>query len=173
VRGVVTSSGSLAASVDYRAWGNPETTGGLCGYTPVGFPGAHTDPRGPSYLIGRYYDPQTGQFLNVDPLVDETGQPYAYTGDDPVNAIDPLGMITCGGWLSWVPGCGTATAVQHALSGVARAAWPNHFGSFLEGVDFSMEAIGAAGLGSLVFTASVAGEVPRYLDSGSLLTPSR
>ena len=173
MRGVVTSSGSLAASVDYRAWGNPETTGGLCGSTPVGFPGAHTDLRGPSYLIGRYYDPQTGQFLNVDPLVDETGQPYAYTGDDPVNAIDPLGMITCGGWLSWVPGCGTATAVQHALSGVARAAWPNHFGSFLEGVDFSMEAIGAAGLGSLVFTASVAGEVPRYLDSGSLLTPSR
>jgi len=56
VRGVVTSSGSLAASVDYRAWGNPETTGGLCGSTPVGFPGAHTDPRGPSYLIGRYYE---------------------------------------------------------------------------------------------------------------------
>jgi len=112
--------------------------------------------------VGRYYDPQTGQFLNVDPLVDETGQSYAYTGDDPVNAIDPLGMITCGGWLSWVPGCGTATAIQHALSGVARAAWPNHFGSFLEGVDFSMEAIGAAGLGSLVFTASVAGEVPSF-----------
>ena len=162
MRGVVTSSGSLAASVDYRAWGNPETTGGLSAYTPFEFPGAHTDPRGPSYLIGRYYDPATGQFLSVDPLVEQTAHGYEYTGDNPVNAIDPLGMVTCGGWLSWIPGCGTATAVQHALSGVARAAWPNHFGSVLEGVDFSMEAIGAAGLGSLVFTASVAGEVPSF-----------
>ena len=162
MRGVVTSSGSLAASVDYRAWGNPETTGGLSAYTPFEFPGAHTDPRGPSYLIGRYYDPATGQFLSVDPLVEQTAHGYEYTGDNPVNAIDPLGMVTCGGWLSWIPGCGTATAVQHALSGVARVAWPNHFGSVLEGVDFSMEAIGAAGLGSLVFTASVAGEVPSF-----------
>ena len=122
---------------------------------PGGAPAGHD-------VVGRYYDPATGQFLSVDPLVEQTGQAYAYTGDNPVNAIDPLGMVTCRGWLSWVPGCGTATAVQHALSGVARAAWPNHFGSFLEGVDFSMEAIGAAGLGSLVFAASVAGEVPSF-----------
>jgi hypothetical protein len=47
--------------------------------------------------LGRYYDPTTGQFLNVDPLVDETGQPYAYTGDDPVNGTDPLGLASkCG-----------------------------------------------------------------------------
>ena len=26
------------------------------------------------FVVGRYYDPQTGQFLSVDPLVDETGQ---------------------------------------------------------------------------------------------------
>jgi hypothetical protein len=29
----------------------------------------------------------------VDPLVDETGQPYAYTGDDPVNGVDPSGLM--------------------------------------------------------------------------------
>jgi hypothetical protein len=28
-------------------------------------------------------------------MVDETGQPYAYTGDDPVNAVDPEGL-DCG-----------------------------------------------------------------------------
>jgi hypothetical protein len=32
----------------------------------------------------------------VDPLVDETGQPYAYTGDDPVNQSDPTGQISAG-----------------------------------------------------------------------------
>ena len=43
--------------------------------------------------VGRYYDPATGQFLTVDPLVDETGQPYAYTGGDPVDATDPTGRF--------------------------------------------------------------------------------
>ncbi len=46
--------------------------------------------------VGRYYDPGTGQFLAVDPLVDETGQPYAYTGGDPVNGTDPSGLDDTG-----------------------------------------------------------------------------
>ena len=45
-----------------------------------------------SYGVDRYYDPSTGQFLSVDPLVSQTGQPYAYTGDNPLNATDPLGL---------------------------------------------------------------------------------
>jgi hypothetical protein len=36
--------------------------------------------------------PSTGQFLSVDPLVGETGQPYTYAGDDPVNESDPTGL---------------------------------------------------------------------------------
>jgi hypothetical protein len=44
-----------------------------------------------SSLLGRYYDPQTGQFLSVDPLVDETGEPYEYVGGDPVDRTDPNG----------------------------------------------------------------------------------
>ncbi len=42
--------------------------------------------------MNRYYDPVTGQFLSLDPLVDETGQSYAYTGDDPVDGVDPSGL---------------------------------------------------------------------------------
>ena len=42
--------------------------------------------------VGRYYDPATDQFLSIDPDVAETGQPYAFTGDDPLNATDPLGL---------------------------------------------------------------------------------
>lgn len=32
----------------------------------------------------------------MDPLVDETGQPYGYTGDNPVNGVDPSGLISAG-----------------------------------------------------------------------------
>jgi RHS repeat-associated protein len=95
-RGVVSSSGTLSASTSYDAWGNPETTGGLTSSTPFGFAGGYTDPTGLVYLINRSYDPSTGQFLTVDPDVAETGQPYAYTGDDPVNAVDPTGLDTEG-----------------------------------------------------------------------------
>ena len=52
-----------------------------------------THPLGSIYLIGRYYDPATGQFLSVDPLVQLTQQGYRCVGDDPVNAIDPRGNI--------------------------------------------------------------------------------
>jgi uncharacterized protein RhaS with RHS repeats len=46
----------------------------------------------PGSLVHRYYDPTTGQFLSVDPLVDATGTPYAYADDDPVNSTDPTGL---------------------------------------------------------------------------------
>jgi hypothetical protein len=55
----------------------------------VSAPGVHQDP---PLAVGRYYDPTTGQFLSVDPLVDRTGQPYAYVGGNPVNALDPTGL---------------------------------------------------------------------------------
>jgi hypothetical protein len=45
----------------------------------------------PERTINRYYDPATGQFVSVDPMVNETDQPYAYAEDDPVNAVDPSG----------------------------------------------------------------------------------
>jgi RHS repeat-associated protein len=51
-----------------------------------------------TYLIHRYYDPQTGQFLTVDPLLDQTGQPYTYAADDPINADDPDGAVRVQPW---------------------------------------------------------------------------
>jgi RHS repeat-associated protein len=90
VRGVVNTSGTLTAHTSYDAWGNPEGTS-LASSTPLGYAGAYTDPSGLNYLINRYYDPSTGQFLTVDPLVDQTGQPYAYSADNPVIEADPDG----------------------------------------------------------------------------------
>jgi uncharacterized protein RhaS with RHS repeats len=43
-------------------------------------------------VVYRYYDPATEQFISVDPLVSQTGQPFSYAGDDPANASDPSGQ---------------------------------------------------------------------------------
>ena len=94
VRGTINTSGTLTASTSYDAWGNPQTTGGLTSSTPFGYAGGYTDPTGLIYLIGRYYDPQTGQFLTVDPAGDIVGlNAYVYTRDDPVNLTDPSGAL--------------------------------------------------------------------------------
>jgi RHS repeat-associated protein len=90
VRGVVNSTGSLTASTSYDAWGNPSTS--IAASTSYGFAGGYTDTTGLLYLVNRYYDPVTGQFLSVDPLVADTLQPYAYANDNPVNDTDPSGM---------------------------------------------------------------------------------
>ncbi len=97
------SNGALAASTSYDAWGNPQTSGGLTSRTPFGYAGGYTDPTGLVYLIHRYYDPQTGQFLSVDPAISQTQQPYQYTGENPVNTVDPAGLA---GWgRAIVSGC--------------------------------------------------------------------
>ncbi len=53
-------------------------------HKPPGFAEACIEPSGPVYLMGRYYDPQTGQFLSVDPMAQETRAPFEYASDDPV-----------------------------------------------------------------------------------------
>jgi hypothetical protein len=48
------------------------------------------------YLNNRYYDPVTGEFLSVDPLVTSTGDPYLYAGGNPTTLSDPTGLCTEG-----------------------------------------------------------------------------
>jgi RHS repeat-associated protein len=95
VRGTVNSGGSLTGTTAYDAWGNPLTSGGLTATTPFGYAGSYTDATGLVYLLNRYYDPVTGQFTSVDPLVDTTGQPYAYADGNPVIVTDPDGRSGC------------------------------------------------------------------------------
>jgi RHS repeat-associated protein len=112
-RALTNSSGTAVATFTYDAYGNLlGSTGSVS--TPLGFAGAYTDTEtGFLYLVHRYYDPATGQFLSIDPLVNETDTPYAYTGGDPVNMMDPNGMITCGPLFY---GCGVFTDIQNAIS---------------------------------------------------------
>jgi hypothetical protein len=60
-------------------------------------------------------------------MVQETGQPYAYTGDDPVNGVDPLGLCTIPGEGQLYPGaCATTGAEAIAAEQEIQAASQSH-----------------------------------------------
>jgi len=101
-------SGNLASEqygsrvTPYSGAGNPyyyghdaygSTPGGTPG-RPVGFSGqfgAQTDETGLVLMGWRYYDPETGRFLLRDPIGYAGGlNLYGYTGNNPVNFVDPM-----------------------------------------------------------------------------------
>ncbi|HMD46094.1 MAG TPA: RHS repeat-associated core domain-containing protein [Acidimicrobiales bacterium] len=89
------ATGSVVGTYTYDAYGNPTHTGTAT--TPIGYAGGYADAEsGLLYLVNRYYDPATGQFISVDPALAQTNQPYGYAGDDPVNGSDPSGDLTVG-----------------------------------------------------------------------------
>src|SRR5690554_2613585 len=44
------------------------------------------------YYGARYYDPRISIFISVDPLAEQTMEPYLYTGNNPIMFTDPTGM---------------------------------------------------------------------------------
>jgi RHS repeat-associated protein len=102
-RAVTNSSGTVTGSVTFDAWGNETGTSGSI-TTPFLFAGEYRDSAsGFYYLRARWYDPTTGQFLSVDPMINDTAEPYAYAGNDPEGRTDPTGNRSEGycAWLSF------------------------------------------------------------------------
>ena len=114
-------SQGLVGTQSYDPWGNITSSTDMT--TPFGYQGAYTDPTGFQYLINRYYDPSTGQFLSVDPLAALTGARYGYSADDPINFRDPLGLGPCWGdiCLQFQPG-NALKGLANFGAGVANAA---------------------------------------------------
>lgn len=90
-RVLVDDTGSAVGTYTYSVFGSTLTHTGVS--TSLQWQGQYADDESSYiYLRSRYYDPATAQFLTQDPLQSITGTPYAYAGDDPVNASDPTGL---------------------------------------------------------------------------------
>ncbi len=91
-RAITNSSGTVTGSVTYDGWGNETGTSGSI-TTPFLYAGEYLDsPSGFYYLRARWYDPATGEFVSLDPQVNNTQAPYGYAGNDPVNSTDSSGL---------------------------------------------------------------------------------
>jgi len=109
--------------MSYDSYGNQCS---ICSIsTPFGFEGGYTDATGLIYLVRRYYDPATSQFLSVDPLVNETGTPYAFTGGDPVNGTDSSGLGSLWNPCSWGNVCHHIGNVVNGVTSSSAYTWFN------------------------------------------------
>ena len=103
VSAILDSSGKLAASYDYDAWGNctvyDSSDAAIGDLNPLRYRGYYYDAEtGFYYLQSRYYDPAICRFINADTYL-STGQGmlghnmFTYCGNNPVNYCDSSGRF--------------------------------------------------------------------------------
>jgi RHS repeat-associated protein len=92
-------------SINPSAWGNDTVLVGAGVYQPLLFPGQYRDDETAAWMNdgvtaarpalawnhARTYDPFTGGYLQVDPLLPQTWSGYGYARSNPVGAIDLTG----------------------------------------------------------------------------------
>ncbi len=83
-------SSSTSATYSYNRYGTASSTAGFW-TTPFEFAGGYRDITELIYLIIRFYNPTTGQFMSADPIVGATERAYFYGAYDPLNYVDPTG----------------------------------------------------------------------------------
>ncbi|SCJ79518.1 Cell wall-associated polypeptide CWBP200 [uncultured Clostridium sp.] len=90
----------LAQGYNYDNFGKEELKSESSFKNDVTFTGAVSDSMtGLYYMNARHYDPDTGRFLQQDTYKGSAAVPwtqhlYAYTGNNPVNMVDPTGHYT-------------------------------------------------------------------------------
>ncbi|MED3085626.1 DNRLRE domain-containing protein [Bacillus toyonensis] len=112
------ANGQVVANYEYDAWGNilESDTKGIAADNPFGYAGYMYDKEiGMYYLIARYYKPDHGVFLSVDPDPGDEDDPvtqngYTYADNNPVMMTDPDGHV------AWWVASGVAGALVNGGS---------------------------------------------------------
>ncbi|MFI5681630.1 putative T7SS-secreted protein [Streptomyces cellulosae] len=90
---LIDESGEIAWQARATNWGKLSWSAGSQAYTPLRFPGQYCDSEtGLNYNYFRYYDPEVGQYVSLDPLgLAPAANPVGYV-DRPLVSCDPLGL---------------------------------------------------------------------------------
>jgi RHS repeat-associated protein len=137
------------------------------------------DASGQLYMRNRYYDPQTGQFTQPDPIGLAGGMNvYGFAAGDPVSYSDPYGLNPC---LIYPKACDIAAgAVMGAVMGAATQALSNAANDrpLTEGVAGAAVTGGAVGgalggVGTLIRAARGASVLDDVANAAQSATPRR
>ena len=130
---VYNENATLLVSYTYDAWGKIEISEhNLSGtnfnatYNPFRYRGYYYDSElGFYYLNSRYYDPETGRFINTDGYV-STGSGlighnmFTYCGNNPVNRVDPMGQFWKELWAAFTQTIQQASGYFAVAAGVSQ-----------------------------------------------------
>ena len=92
VTSILNNNGSKSKEYEYDAFGNIEKETNASTYNPWQYCGEYTDQEsGFIYLRNRYYDSETGRFINEDPAR-SGGNWYSYCSGNPIMFWDKMGL---------------------------------------------------------------------------------
>ena len=146
----------VVATYEYDSWGNvlKSDTKGIAADNPFGYAGYMYDKEiGMYYLVARYYNPDHGVFLSVDPDPGDEDDPitmngYTYGDNNPVMMTDPDGHAP---WLAINAGFAVYDGYKAYKSGASKK------------VILRKAALGFVGGGKLKY----AGKITKAIGGGS------
>ena len=125
---ITNTKGETEGAYTYSPYGKVEASTGTA-TTPLQYDGQYTSSdTGLIYLHARTYDPQTAQFLSVDPALAVSSEPYTYTSDNPLTYVDPSGADDWWNPFTWSGSTwkrvGSTVLIGATVAGAAAAVLP-------------------------------------------------
>jgi RHS repeat-associated protein len=145
VTALVDPSGALAASYDYDAFGAPLGALDAANSSFLYDSEQYDAETGLIYLRNRYYEPGLGRFISRDPFpgiprTPQTLNPFVYVNNNPVNFVDPLGLVRW--WDATVAIVGIIGNSAGMIASSLAIAAPEPFSTAVGLVGFTQSALG-------------------------------